>query len=115
MSSKKNPHTHRGLLWEDKKRAVYSDNERTNKHGYRVTHKPLMPSQRAEPLPGRWGLPGMDDSDGEHQADRDSSEQQNASQLPTKPALRIPHIRGIKSLSEQALGRNNSVREIRHN
>lgn len=25
-------------LWEDKKRAVYSDNETTNEQGYRVTH-----------------------------------------------------------------------------
>lgn len=50
-------------LWEDKKRAVYSDNETTNEQGYRVTHTQaqntcrhtqtlLLPSRRSRPLHG---------------------------------------------------------------
>ena len=66
-------------LWEDKKRAVYSDNEMTNKQGYRATNTRIhshihtlytpdvLPEDRACARVQNhvcWGPPGMDAGDG---------------------------------------------------
>lgn len=69
--------THHCGLWKDKKSAVYSDNEMTNKQGYGAAHIHIHAHTLYTPdafpeVQARawvqdhvcWGLPGMDAGDG---------------------------------------------------